>query len=260
MTSRDQRVAVVTGASRGVGKGVAAALADAGYLVYGTGRTIAESDLHESVRALPCDHTDDAQVSAVFEQVLSESGRLDILVNSVWGGYETMMENGEFTWALPFWLQPAWRWDAMMRAGVRAALIASQHAAHAMVEAGSGLIVHISSWAAQQHAGNTIYGIAKAATDKMAADMGHELAEHGVVVASLYPGLVRTEATVAAGVFDFSNSESPEFIGRAVAAVADEPEAMRHTGRVLIAAQLGLDYGFTDLDGSAPAPVTLDDA
>ena len=259
MSAREQRVAVVTGASRGVGKGVACALADAGYVVYGTGRTIAEADLRPAIRALPCDHTDDVQVSAVFEQVLSESGRLDVLVNSVWGGYETMMENGEFTWPLPFWLQPAWRWEAMMTAGVRAALTASQHAARAMVEARSGLIVHISSWAAQKHAGNAIYGIAKAATDKMAADMGHELAEHGVVVASLYPGLVRTEATVAAGVFDFSNSESPEFIGRAVAALADDPEAMRHTGKVLVAAQLGLDYGFTDIDGAVPTPLTLED-
>ncbi|MCH7891926.1 MAG: SDR family NAD(P)-dependent oxidoreductase, partial [Gemmatimonadetes bacterium] len=100
MSAREQRVAVVTGASRGVGQGVAAALADAGFVVYGTGRTIAEAELHASVRALPCDHTDDAQVSAVFEQVLSEAGRLDVLVNSVWGGYETMMEDGEFTWPL----------------------------------------------------------------------------------------------------------------------------------------------------------------
>ena len=259
MSAREQKVAVVTGASRGVGKGVAAALADADYLVYATGRTIAEADLHAAVKALPCDHTDDAQVSAVFEQVLSESGRIDVLVNSVWGGYETMMEGGEFTWPLPFWLQPTWRWDAMMTAGVRAALTASQHAARAMVEAKRGLIVHISSSAAQKYAGNTIYGIAKAATDKMASDMGHELAEHGVVVTSLYPGLVRTEGTIAAGVFDFSNSESPEFIGRAVAALAHDPEAMRHTGRVLIAAQLGLDYGFTDIDGAVPAPLPLDE-
>ena len=250
---------MVTGASRGVGKGVAAALADAGYLVYATGRTIADAGSHPAVRALPCDHTDDVQVSAVFEEVLSESGRLDVLVNSVWGGYETMMENGEFTWPKPFWLQPAWRWEAMMTAGVRAALRASQYAARAMVKAKSGLIVHISSWAAQKYAGNAIYGISKAATDKMAADMGHELAEHGVVVASLYPGLVRTEATVAAGVFDFSNSESPEFIGRAVVALADDPEAMRHTGKVLVAAQLGLDYGFTDIDGGVPKPLTLED-
>ena len=86
------------------------------------------------------------------------------------------------------------------------------------------------------------------------------MADHGVVAVSLYPGLVRTEATLAAGVFDFTNSESPEFIGRAVAALAADPQAMRHSGKVLIAAQLGLDYGFTDVDGAAPTPLTLKDA
>ena len=249
----------MTGASRGVGRGVATALAEAGYVVYGTGRTIADSDLPEAVRALPCDHTDDARVAAAFDLIMSESGRLDVLVNSVWGGYEGMVENDEFTWPHPFWLQPLWRWDAMMTAGVRAAFVASQHAARAMVEARSGLIVHLSYWAAQTHMGNAIYGISKAATDKMAADMAHELAEHGVVAVSLYPGLVRTEATVAAGVFDLSNSESPEFIGKAVAALADDEDAMRHTGKVLVAAQLAKDYGFEDIDGTLPTPLTLHD-
>ena len=259
MGSRDQRVALVTGASRGVGKGVATALAGAGYVVYGTGRTIAEADLPQAIRALPCDHADNNRVSAVFDHIISESGRLDVLVNSVWGGYEGMVENEEFTWPHPFWLQPLWRWEAMMTAGVRAALVASQHAARAMVAAQSGLIVHLSSWAAQKHIGNVIYGISKAATDKMAADMAHELAEHGVVAVSLYPGLVRTEATLAAGVFDLSNSESPEFIGKAVAALADDVDAMRHTGRVLIAAELAKDYGFKDIDGTLPRPLMLHD-
>lgn len=259
MSGLEDRVALVTGASRGIGKGVAIALADAGYEVYGTGRSIAEANLPPPIQALTCDHTDDDQVGAVFDRIQRESGRLDVVVNAVWGGYEQMVENGEFTWAHPFWLQPTWRWDAMMTAGVRAALVTSQRAAMVMVEANRGLIVHLSSWAAQKWMGNTIYGVAKAATDKMAADMAHELADHGVVVVSLYPGLVRTEATLAAGVFDMSNSESPEFIGRAVAALTDDPDGMRHSGEILVAAQLAKDYGFTDIDGTTPAPFTLDD-
>jgi hypothetical protein len=105
-----------------------------------------------------------------------------------------------------------------------------------MVPARRGLIVHISSWAAQKYIGSTLYGVSKAATDKMASDMAHELRSHGVTVVSLYPGLVRTEAVLAAGVFDLSNSESPEFIGRAVAALAGDPDLSRWSGRVLVAA------------------------
>ena len=146
-----------------------------------------------------------------------------------------------------------------MTAGVRAGLVASQHAAKAMVEAERGLIVHLSAWAAKKFQGSTIYGISKAATDRMAADMAVELLEHGVVVVSLYPGLVRTETTIASGAFDFSNSESPEFIGRAVAALADDPEAIRHSGKVLVAAELARSYGFVDIDGKSPIPLTIDD-
>lgn len=128
-----------------------------------------------------------------------------------------------------------------------------------MVQARRGLIVHVSSWAAQKYIGNVLYGVAKAATDKMAADMAHELAPHGVTVVSLYPGLVRTEAVLAAGVFDLSNSESPEFIGRAVAALASDPESLRWSGRVVVAAALAREYGFMDVDGSQPRPLTLDE-
>ena len=199
-------------------------------------------------------------MAETFAHILAEAGRLDVLVNSVWDGYERMVEANEFTWPNPFWLQPVWRWEAMMAAGVRAGFVASQLAARAMVEANRGLVVHWSHWAAQKYLGNTIYGIAKAATDKMAADMAHELADHGVAVVSIYPGLVRTETVLAAGVFDLSNSESPEFLGRAVAALANDTKAMRHSGKVLVAAQLGKDYGFKDIDGKSPIPITLADA
>jgi NAD(P)-dependent dehydrogenase (short-subunit alcohol dehydrogenase family) len=206
-----------------------------------------------------CDHSDEDAVARMFAEVVREAGRVDVLVNGVGGGYERMVEDGRFTWGDPFWLQPGWRWDAMMGAGVKAAFVASQHAASSMVAAGRGLIVHLSHWAAQKHLGNTIYGISKAATDKMAADMAHELKKHNVVVVSIYPGLVRTEAVLSAGVFDLSNSESPEFVGRVVAALADDDDAKRHSGKVLVAAQIAEEYGFTDIDGKQPRPLTLAD-
>lgn len=260
MGQPDQRVAVVTGASRGVGRGVAAELARSGFSVFGTGRTVLEADLPPAVRRVPCDHTVDEDVQAVFGLVRQEAGRIDVLVNGAWGGYERMVEGGEFTWPYPFWRQPAWRWDAMMDAGVRAAFVASGLAVPAMLEAERGLIVHLSYWAAQKYMGNAIYGMAKAATDKMAADMAHELAALNVVVVALYPGLVRTESVLGAGVFDLSNSESPEFVGRAVLALADDPEAMRHSGRVVVAAELARQYGFADIDGKLPAPLDLETA
>jgi len=252
-------VALVTGATRGVGKGVARGLAAAGFTVYATGRSAAQSDLGPDIVPLVCDSTDEGAIAKVFERIASERGRLDVLVNSAWGGYERMVEDGKFTWPAPFWQQPVWRWDAMVTVGVRGAFVASQHAARLMVPARRGLIVHVSSWAAQKYIGNVPYGVAKAATDKLAADMAHELRSHGVTVVSLYPGLVRTEAVLGAGVFDLSNSESPEFIGRAVAALSDDPNALRRTGQVVIAAALARECGFADIDGKLPRPLTLSD-
>jgi dehydrogenase/reductase SDR family member 1 len=191
---------------------------------------------------------------------MSERGRLDVLVNSVWGGYERMVEDGQFTWPLPFWEQPIWRWDAMFAAGVRAGYVASRHAAHVMVAQQNGLIVNISFWAAQKYIGNVAYGASKAATDKMTADMAEELRALGVAVVSLYPGLVRTEKVMeAAAYLDLSNSESPQFIGRAVAGLAADTEVMRKTGRVVIAAELAHEYGFTDVDGKQPRPLTFEE-
>ena len=256
------KVAVVTGASRGVGKGVALELAEAGAVVYATGRTIGEEAfaMNGSMIGIGCDHNSDSEVEAVFHRISEEQGQLDILVNSAWGGYENMVEGGEFTWMLPIWKQPLWRWDAMLGTGVRAAYVASAYATRMMVAQGSGLIVNISSWAAQKYLCNVAYGVSKAATDKMTADMSHELHAHNVAVVSLYPGLVRTEKVMEAAAFlDMSNSESPQFIGRAVAALASDPNIMQKSGQVLVAAALAQEYGFSDIDGKHPRPLTLDE-
>jgi NAD(P)-dependent dehydrogenase (short-subunit alcohol dehydrogenase family) len=252
-------VALVTGASRGVGRGVAKALSEEHCVVYASGRRVAEADLPSSVVRLTCDHTDDGSVADVFERIRRERGRLDVLVNNAWGGYERMVEAGQFTWALPFWEQPLWRWDAMITTGVRGAFVASQHAAKLMVPARRGLIVNVSHWAAQKRIGSTLYGIAKAATDKLTADAAQELRDHGVAVVSLYPGLVRTEAVLGAGVFDLSNSESPEFQGRVIAALARDANVLARTGQVLVTAALAKEYGVTDIDGLQPRPLTLAD-
>jgi dehydrogenase/reductase SDR family member 1 len=176
------------------------------------------------------------------------------------GGYERMIDGGEFTWSKPFWEQPLWRWDAMFAAGVRAHYHASQLTAPSMIARRAGLIVNISFWAAQKHVGNVAYGVSKAATDKLTADMAAELAPFGVVAVSLYPGLVRTEKVMeAAAWLELSNSESPQFIGRAIAALASDPEVMRFTGQRLVAASLAAQYGFADVDGRTPRPLTVAD-
>jgi dehydrogenase/reductase SDR family protein 1 len=253
-------IALVTGASRGVGRGAAISLAEAGYRVFATGRGIDRADLPDTVTRIRCDHLRDDETAAAFARV-AEGGPLDLLVNSAWGGYERMVEGERFTWPDPFWEQPAHRWTSMMDAGVRAAFVCSAHAARVMTARRSGLIVNISFWAAQKRVGNTIYGVAKAATDKLTADMAHELRAHGVAVVSLYPGLVRTEAVLLAakgGWLDLSNSESPEFIGRVIAALARDPALMERSGKTLVAAAVAAELGVKDIDGRQPVPLTLE--
>jgi dehydrogenase/reductase SDR family protein 1 len=251
--------AIVTGGSRGIGRGVAEVLAAAGMNVYVTGRTVEKSP-PASCKPIACDHTSDEDVTRAFEKVLAESGRIDLLVNNVWGGYEQMVEGGKFTWNLPFWEQSLARWDLMFASGVRAHYVSSCLAAREMVPRRAGLIVNISFWAAQKHVGNVAYGAAKAATDKMTSDMAFELKPHDVAVISLYPGLVRTEKVMEAAAFlDMSNSESPQFIGRVIAALAADPNRMELTGQVVVAADYAQRHGIVDIDGKKPRPLTLSD-
>jgi len=253
------KVALVTGGSRGVGRGIAEELGSLGATVYVTGRTVEQAALGAGCIPLKCDHADDEQVAAVFARLASESDRLDLLVNNVWGGYERMIEDGQFTWGLPFWQQPLWRWDAMFAAGVRAHYVASTFAARAMVQQGSGVIINISFWAAQKHIANVPYGVSKAATDKLTADCAQELRKFGIAVVSLYPGLIRTEKVMeAAQYLDLSNAESPRFIGRAVAALVTDSDVMARSGGVVVAAAYARECGFTDVDGKCPNALALE--
>jgi dehydrogenase/reductase SDR family member 1 len=278
MKSLAGKVALVTGASRGVGKGIALGLGEAGATVYVTGRTLVEGESVGGIGgtitqtaaevtalggqgiAVRCDHRSDEETRAVFAQIQSEQGRLDILVNNIWGGYEHFWDGTEFWKERGFWDAPIARWDAMFSAGVRAHFAASVLAAPLMIAQRSGLIVNISFFAAQRDDKGVAYGAAKAADDHMAACMAHELRPHNVAAVSLYPGLVRTESVLRAGVFDLSNSESPQFEGRAVAALAGDPQIMNKSGLVLVTASLALEYGFTDIDGKQPRPVTVAEA
>ena len=273
------KVALVTGASRGVGKGIALGLGEAGAKVYVTGRTVvagqAAVDLPGTIGetaeavtqagglglAVRCDHREDAQVTALFDRIRQEQGRLDILVNNVWGGYEHFNDRTEFWKEQGFWTVPLDRWDKAFAAGVRAHYVAGVLAAPLMIAQGAGLIVNISFFAAQKDNAGVAYGVAKAATDRMAATMAYELRPHNVAAVALYPGLVRTESVLkAGGFFDLSNSESPQFIGRAVAALAGDAQVMEKSGQVLVAAALALEYGFTDVDGKQPRPLTVAEA
>jgi len=273
------KVALVTGASRGVGKGIALGLGEAGATVYVTGRTVAarqgavdlDGTIDETVAAVQelgatcyavrCDHTDDAQTQALFGRIQAEQGRLDILVNNVWGGYEHFSDGTEFWLEQGVWQMPFARWDKMFNAGVRAHFVGSALAAPLMIAQRSGLIVNISFWAAQKPTMGVAYGAAKAADDQMVRCMAHELHDHNITVVALYPGLVRTEGVLKASeYFDLSNSESPQFQGRAVAALAADPQVMAQSGQVLVTAQVAFDYNFTDIDGKQPRPLTLAEA
>lgn len=202
---------------------------------------------------MPCDASDDAQLAAVVQQVASEQGRLDVLVNSTWGGYERFTDGSPFNPG-PFWEQPLGLWDAMHRVGVRAHYVTSVLAAPLLIASGAGLVVSTSSFAGQVFVPPVPYGVAHAAIDRLARDMAEDLRPHGVASVSLYPGLVLTESvTVNLQYFaDQPNRETPLFVGRGVAALARDRDVMRLTGRWLVAAEVAATYGLVDEHGHLP--------
>jgi dehydrogenase/reductase SDR family protein 1 len=262
----DGKVAVVTGASRGVGKGIALGLGEAGATVYITGRSLDSSDdprgsLKQTAQEIDrlggkgvearCDHAVDEQVKAVFDRVRAEQGRLDILVNNVMSTPQrSELPSGLASfWELhPFWAIPVKFWDSFNNVGLRSHYVASAYAAPLMIETGGGLIVSISSGGAVQYAGNVAYGVGKAGVEKLVGDMAAELSPHNVASISVWPGFTRTEDVIDDPVRypDISRSTAPIFNGRAVAALAADPKVMERTGKRVTVKDLAAEYGFSD--------------
>lgn len=266
-------IALVTGASRGVGRGIAVALGEIGATVYITGRSETDADrtvplpgtIHETAElvrqaggagiALRCDHADDAQVRQVFERIRAEQGRLDVLVNNAWAGYQARQRRRNSGFHTPFWKLPPDFWDTMQTVGVRSHYIAGVFAAALMVEQGNGLIVHISAPAGGGYSENVAYGVSKAAVDRMAADMAHELKPYQVAVVSLWPGMVGTEMMMARRKDQrlLPWVETPLYVGRAVVALARDSHVIDRSGNILVTRELGAEYGFSDIGGHQPS-------
>ena len=264
-------VAVVTGATRGIGKGIAIELGAAGAVVYFTGRSTSEDPQRPGTiaataaeiqdaggRAIPirCDHHVDAEVAEVFERVRKDEGRLDILVNNATAELGSMV--GKRFWELPVEL-----WDDVIGVGLRSHYVASLYAAPMMIEQRSGLIVNVSSHGSREYLMGVIYGVGKAGVEKLTTDMSKELREYDVAVISIWPGLVVGENRLVDAVkqpdgrltlhgLDLSYAETPAFPGRGVVALASDEARMQRTGRAFWGAELAHDYGFTDVDGTIP--------
>lgn len=291
MGLKSDRVVLVTGASRGAGKGIAIALGAAGATVYVTGRTLVEGTgdqglpgtigataeaINEAGRerggrgiALACDHRDNEAVAAVFQRIADDHGRLDILVNNA-----VALPPG-VPGPRPFWEMPVEPEFGVIDVGVKSHYVAAWHAARMMVPAGSGLIAQVSSPGATTHLPGLhtpLYGAAKAGGDKLAFDMGEELRPHNVAVVALWPGLLRTErveigqakaaaaaqraadagapSTLSMSAQIFPRSESTQFVGRVIDAIAGWDDLMSITGTAQYAAELAEQFGVTDIDGS----------
>jgi NAD(P)-dependent dehydrogenase (short-subunit alcohol dehydrogenase family) len=270
------KVALVTGASRGIGKGIAIGLGEAGALVYITGRSVHQTNSTETSSgslletktaveeaggiciAVPVDHSDDRQVKSLFEQIDREqNGQLDLLVNNAFGGVRSLIDaKGK-----PFWESDLSLWDACNQVGLRSHYVASHFAAKMMTQRKQGLIVTISSWGGLAPIFGVAYGTGKSACDRLAADMAVELKPFNVASISLWPGIVGTEQfhqladdnlegtesnLGVAAIADKFNWETPLFVGRVIAALCNDPDLMKRTGKVQIGAELAVHYGIVD--------------
>ncbi len=271
MGTLNGKVALVTGASRGIGKGIALALAEQGATVYITGRTVNEGDYYlpgtvgETARlcderggkgiAVPCDHGNEEQVKALFDKIKNESGRLDVLVNNAFVIPEDLLE------PKPFWEKSLSNWE-MMTVGVKSNFDASWYAAQLMVPHGSGLIVNISGYAAVTYTYHVLFGTSKTAVGRMSRDMAVELKPHNVASVTLWQGLTLTEkakdnlAKVAekmTSTITMQKGSSVEHPGRVIVAMANDPEIMKRSGGEFITAELADEYGVLDIDGEPVA-------
>ncbi|MEM7100169.1 MAG: SDR family NAD(P)-dependent oxidoreductase [Pseudomonadota bacterium] len=259
----DRKVAVVTGASKGIGKGIVEGLCEAGATVYFTGRTqsatvppepmtLQATELSANAlggEAIPVcvDHNNDAEVQALFERVDAEQGRLDILVNNVYQiPSPPAMGKG-------FWEHPVSVWDDQCGVGLRGYYVASVFGAPMMVKQGSGLIVNISSRGGREYVFSASYGVGKAGVDRMAQDFAVELEPHGVCAVSVSPSKVKTEfilEQVENGTMqiDPESAQSVRFSGRCVAALAVADDLMARSGGIYTVSELAEIYGFTDPD------------
>jgi NAD(P)-dependent dehydrogenase (short-subunit alcohol dehydrogenase family) len=282
MTSLQRAVAVVTGASRGAGRGIALALGEARATVYVLGRTTRSGpaptdgapgtieDTAEAVTArggtgiaVRVDCTVEADVAAVFARVNKDQGKLDILANAVWGAADMPQSMEDFleSWSRPFWEQPAGQWQGMMMAGPYAYFLASSQAAQLMAKQGKGLIVGVTDGMLEgmpegEYQGPLLWDLAHACINRMLLGMAIEGKPHGITAISLMPGFMRTERVEMnlkteemKKQFRYDLSESPEYLGRAVAALAGDPNVAAKTGKVHFVADLAKEYGFTDIDG-----------
>jgi len=271
MGSLEGKITVVTGASRGVGKGIARALGEQGAVVYVTGRTSSSSkDSGERTieataqlvkeaggegRPIRCDHGDDAQIAQLFERIGNEAGHIDVLVNNVYKIPDPP------AWGGGFWDHPLQIWDDQVGIGLRAHYVASWHAAKLLFAAAPGsAILNVSSPGGQTYHFSSSYGAGKAGLDRLTADMGRELEPKGVATAVLYPGAVSTEfiedSAKQTGM-DLSQAQTPLFVGRAAAALLAADDLMKRTGTIQWVEDLAEEFDLHDENGNRPPPYPL---
>lgn len=268
MTATTPRVVLVTGGSRGAGKGIALAFGSLGDIVYVTGRSKQEGDaplpgtVYATVDeinqrggtgiAAICDHADDGSVTALFEKIKKDHGRLDILVNNAANLHDDLVKPG------PFW-EKSLDLVGLLNVGLRSTYVASYHAAKIMAAQKSGLIVNTSSPGAACYMHGPAYGAQKAGGDKMMWDMAHDLRPFNVASVSIWMGVLKTERLEMVMAAEpekyaafYEAAESPEFTGRVIDALYRDPALMEKSGHALIGAEVGLNLGVTDIDGKQP--------